>query len=73
MIYYAYFQSIMTYVIISWGNSTPCDYIFRLHKRSIRIIIGARTRDSCRELLKILKILPVLTSQYIIFFSPFCS
>jgi hypothetical protein len=31
----------------------------------------ARTRDSCIDLFKILKILP-LTSQYIIFFSPVC-
>jgi hypothetical protein len=33
-------------------------------KGIVRIIMGARTRDSCRELFKILQILP-LTSQYI--------
>ena len=64
MMYYANFHSIMTYGIIIWGNSSNVDRIFRLIKRIIRIIMGARTRHSCRELFNILKILP-LTSQYI--------
>ena len=71
MIYYAYFHTIMTYGIIFWGNSSYFDKIFRLKKkRIIRIIMGARTRDSCRELFNILNILP-LTSQYIFSFALF--
>jgi hypothetical protein len=39
--------------------------VFSLQKRTIRIIVGIRGRDSCREHLKKLKILP-LKSQYIL-------
>jgi hypothetical protein len=52
MTYYAYFHSIMTWGIIFWGYLTHSDNIFRLQKIIIRIIVGARTRDSCREFLK---------------------
>jgi hypothetical protein len=38
--------------------------MFKLQKRVIRIIIGAKNRDSCQELFKRLKIL-TLRSQYI--------
>jgi hypothetical protein len=65
------FHSIMTYGLIFWGNSSHSGNIFKLQKRIIRIIMGARPRDSCRKLFKVLKILP-LTSQYIFFFSPVC-
>jgi hypothetical protein len=65
MIYYSYFRSIMAYGIIFWGNSSSSNNIFRLQKRIIRIIMGARIRDSCRDLFKILNILP-LQSQYIL-------
>jgi hypothetical protein len=53
MIYYEYFHSIMTYGIIFWGNSSHSGNIFKLQKRIIRIIMGARPRDSCRELFKV--------------------
>jgi len=39
--------------------------IFRLQKRIIRIIVGLRSRDSCREHFKKLKILP-LQFQYML-------
>ena len=39
--------------------------IFRLQKRAIRIIAGIRSRDSCREHFRMLKILP-FQSQYIL-------
>jgi len=48
-----------------WGNSHYSNIIFRLQKRIIRIIVGIRGRDSCREHFKKLKILP-LQSQYIL-------
>jgi len=54
MIYYSYFRSIMTYSI----------KIFRLQKKIIRIMMGCRNRDSCRNLFFNLEIFP-LPSQYI--------
>jgi hypothetical protein len=62
---YDYFHSVMTYELIFWGNSYYSNIIFRLQKRFIRIIVGIRGRDSCREYFKKLKILP-LQSQYIL-------
>jgi hypothetical protein len=63
-VYFSYFHSLMTYGLIFWGNSSLCIHIFRLQKRVIRIITNSRSRDSCRELFRKLKILP-LCSQYI--------
>jgi hypothetical protein len=54
----------MTYGLNDWGNSILSINIFKLQKRIIRIIIGARSKDSCREFFKTLQILP-LASQYI--------
>jgi hypothetical protein len=67
MVYYSYFHSIMMY---GWGNSYYSNTIFRLQKRTIRIIVGITDRDSCREHFKKLKILP-LKSQYILSLSLF--
>jgi len=55
----SFFLSIMSYGLIFWGTSTHSEYIFKLQKRIIRVIKGARIRDSCREFFKILKILPL--------------
>jgi hypothetical protein len=63
-VYYSYFHSLITYGIIFWGNSSCSSQIFRIQRRIIRIVSGLRTRDSCRDTFKILKILP-LQSQYI--------
>jgi len=64
MVYYASFHSAMSYgLILSW-NSTKNKCVFKLHKRAIRIIMGAKNNDSFREFFKILKILP-LSAQYI--------
>jgi hypothetical protein len=65
MIHYSYFHSIMNYGLIFWGNSSCSNSIFKLQKRIIRIKMDAGTRDSCRELFKILKVLPLRT-QYIV-------
>jgi hypothetical protein len=54
----------MSYVTIFWGNSSHSCLIFKKQTRIIRIIMGCGYRESCRELFKELKILP-LTSQYI--------
>ena len=65
MVYYSYFHSIMTYGLIFWGNSHYSNIIFRLQKRIIRTMVGIRSRDSCRDHFKKLKILP-LKSQYLL-------
>ena len=70
MVYFTYVHSIMSYGIIFWGNQPYSQKIFKIQKRVIRIITNARMRDSCRELLKKLEILP-LYSQYIFSLSIF--
>jgi hypothetical protein len=64
MVYYAFFHSIMSYGLISWGNTTHSRYIFKLQKRTVRIMLGAGNRDSCKRIFGPLKIFP-LPSQYI--------
>ena len=59
-----FFHSIMSYSLIFWGNSTNSKRVFKLQKQAIRIIMGAKNRDSCRGFFKQLKILP-LYAQYI--------
>jgi hypothetical protein len=55
----------MTYGLLFWENSPDNTTIFRLQKRIIRIMMGRRPRDLCRELFFKLEILP-LPSQYIL-------
>jgi hypothetical protein len=64
LIYYSPFHALMSNGIIFWGNSSYSDNIFKLQKRAIRIITNSRNRDSCKELVKKLDILPFY-SQYI--------
>jgi hypothetical protein len=63
-VYFSYFHSILSYGIIFWGNSAYSLNIFKIQNRIIRISMNARNRDSCCQLFKNLKILP-LKSQYI--------
>jgi hypothetical protein len=65
MIYCSYFHSIITYRLLFWGNSPHSITIFSLQKRIIRIMMGRRPRDSCRDLFCNLDILP-LPSLYIL-------
>jgi len=39
----------MTYGLLFWGNCSHSLEGFRLQKKIIRIMMGARSRDSCRE------------------------
>jgi hypothetical protein len=59
LIYYLYLHSILTYGIIFWGNTPLSNAIFKMQKRILRIVVGIRNRDSCREYFKRLKILPL--------------
>jgi hypothetical protein len=49
MIYYSYFHSVITYGLLLWGNSSLSMEVFRLQKKIIRIMVGARSRDFCKE------------------------
>jgi hypothetical protein len=64
MVYFSYFHSIMSYGLIFWGSSCHSNIVFKLQKRAIRIMMGIKDRESCREYFRKLKILP-LQSQYI--------
>jgi hypothetical protein len=64
LIYFSHFLSALSYGIIFWGNSIHSKYIFKIQKRTIRVITDSGIRDCCWELFKKLQILP-LYSQYI--------
>jgi hypothetical protein len=51
-IHFSYVNSVTTYGIIFWGNSPHSFNIFKIQKCMIRIMINAKTGDSCRKLLK---------------------
>ena len=67
VIYYSHFHSIMTYGLIIWGHSPYSIRAFRLQKRIMRIMMGPKSRDSCRKVFIKLKILP-FPSLYIFAF-----
>jgi hypothetical protein len=59
MVYFSFFHSIMSYGLVFWGNFCHSNTVFKLQKRIIRIMVGIRDRDSCREYFRKLKILPL--------------
>jgi hypothetical protein len=58
-IYFVYVHSIMKYGIIFWGNFPNSKMIFTLQKRTVRTIAGLKSRNSYRNLLMRLEILPL--------------
>jgi hypothetical protein len=65
MIYFAYIHSVLNYGLMFWGNHTDSIRVFRLQKKVVRIMAGAKSRLSCISLFKTLEIL-TLPSQYIL-------
>ena len=51
-VYFYYFQSIMSYGIIFWGNPQISKNIFKIQKRILRIIISKSKREFCRHLFR---------------------
>ena len=47
-VYYAYFHSIATYGIMTWGVSGSSVGVFRMQKTAIRILSGLQQKESCR-------------------------
>jgi hypothetical protein len=64
-IYYSYFNTVMSYSLLFWGNSPQSSRIFIMQKKIIRIKTSCNNRVSGRSLFRRLKILP-LASQYIL-------
>lgn len=64
MVNCAYFHYMMNGGIIFWKNIPHSVKVFKIQKNVIAIITGGRSRKSCRDLFKTLKIVPV-QSQYI--------
>ena len=64
-IYHSYFHSLLQYGILFWGNSPTSGDIFKIQKRTIRIITNKGRLESCRDLFRNLKIL-TLSSQYVL-------
>jgi hypothetical protein len=64
-IYYSYFNTIISYSLPFWGNSPHSTKIFIMQKRIIRIMIGCKSKVSCRNLFRRLEI-PPFVSQYIL-------
>jgi hypothetical protein len=58
-VYYAYYNSLVNYGIIFWGNTADSKKVFVLQKKIIRIIMGVGPTYSCRGLFKHLGILPI--------------
>jgi hypothetical protein len=57
MMHFSYFHSIMSYSIIFWGNWSQNNSIFKIQKRTIRVIVNSSSRTSGHELFKELQIL----------------
>jgi hypothetical protein len=72
MIYYSCFHSIMNYSLIFWGSSPSSCTIFRMQdKKGVRITVECRSRHSCWNLFKKLKILPLSYSTCLLY--SYCS
>jgi hypothetical protein len=51
-IYFAHFHSLMKNEIIFWGNSSDSKKVFTLQKKIVRIVVGVKPQNSCRELFR---------------------
>jgi hypothetical protein len=67
LIYFSYFHPILSYGIIFRGNSAHSTYIFKIQKRTIRVITNSAMGDSCHELFKKLQILPFFLNKFILY------
>jgi hypothetical protein len=64
IVYYSYFNAIISYALPFWGNSPHAKKNFKMQKRIVRIMMGCNNRVSCRNFFRGLGILPLI-SQYI--------
>lgn len=59
ILYHCVFESTLTYGLIFWGCSAKSKKIFVLQKKVIRLLAGAKSRESCKQLFKKFDILPL--------------
>jgi len=64
-VYWACFNSEMTYCILCWGHSPSAKKVFKMQRKAIRVLAGLRYRDDCKSAFKSLRIL-TLPSIYIL-------
>jgi hypothetical protein len=64
IIYYSYFNMIISYCLPFWGNSPHSIKMFIMQKKINRMTMGCKRRTSCRNLFSRLEILHFV-SQYI--------
>lgn len=64
LVYFAYFNSILTYGLILWGSAADINTVFILQKRAVRAIYNLSSRHSLREMFKEIDIL-TLPSLYV--------
>jgi hypothetical protein len=60
-IYFAHFQSEMRYGIVVWGGLRGSIKILRLQKKVVRMMIGLKMCEQCRQKFKELRILTVIS------------
>jgi hypothetical protein len=65
IVYHALFASIMQYGVELWGSSSYMRDIFKIQKKYLRIMTGAKPRTSCKGIFKELNVL-TLPSLYIL-------
>jgi hypothetical protein len=63
-IYFVYLHSLMKYGIIFWGNLCDSKKVFTFQKKTVRIMMGVKSHNYCRELFKRLEIL-TLPCEYV--------
>ena len=63
-VYHAYFESLIRYGILFWGNSMCVQDILKLQKKALRTIANLGPRDSCRTKFTEVGVLS-LTNMYI--------
>jgi hypothetical protein len=64
IIYYSYFNMKISYGLPLWRNLPHSIKIFRMQKKIIRIMMGCKSRTSCKNMFRRLEIL-TFVSQYI--------
>jgi hypothetical protein len=62
-LFFSYVHSVLNYGIMFWGNSPHGRSIFITQKHIVRVIMEAKSKDSCKELFSKIGIL-ILYSQY---------
>jgi Reverse transcriptase (RNA-dependent DNA polymerase) len=60
LVYFAQFQSVLQYAVVFWGGSSCTDPIFKLQKKTIRVLARLGNRQSCRVAYKELRILTLI-------------